>query len=85
MNNVLSFSCPHCGHQHEDDMELLDIDVAHDFKCHDCRKPFVLLLKECSACNSESTFVWNAVPTVDEINLLVCTTCKIPFYHDDPD
>ena len=75
MNNYLRFSCPHCEHGYEDDMELLDDDVLHDFTCESCKRPFVVLTKECPACEAETTFTWKMKPTEELLSALQCSAC----------
>jgi hypothetical protein len=75
VSSNLEFRCPHCEHKYEDELELLDNEIQHDFKCEHCAKPFVVLTKECQACASESTFVWPTVPSEAILMELQCYTC----------
>lgn len=56
-DNILQFNCPHCNHNYSDELELLDSDELHAFKCESCNKEFTVLVKECLACLTETQFV----------------------------
>ncbi len=70
------FSCPHCGHQYNDDLELLDNDVQHDVICENCGRNFVLFVTECQRCLLETSFRWREKPTSTEFASLRCASCN---------
>ena len=79
--NVLTFSCPHCGHGHADDYECLDAGVPGTLICENgaCRKQFSFLIRECLECGKESSFTWKNMPAPEILALLSCNYCGAPF------
>jgi hypothetical protein len=76
--------CPHCSHKYDSEvLELLDLDVVHDFRCEHCARPFVALIKECQMCNSDSIFAWVHLPAPAVLAELCCTNCKQPLNRED--
>ncbi|ABE47333.1 hypothetical protein Bpro_5479 (plasmid) [Polaromonas sp. JS666] len=57
MTEDLSFRCPHCQHPYQDELELLNADEAHVFRCENCSKTFSVVIKECSACAADTPIV----------------------------
>ena len=80
MSLFLNFNCPHCNHEYIDELEVLDIDVLHDFKCENCDLPFVMLYKECETCSEETVFVWKEVPSLRLLPALQCGSCFKVFH-----
>ena len=75
----IKFECPHCAHHYIDDMELLDANELHDFKCESCDKPFHILVQECPKCTAETVFVYKTTPTWEAVALLACGSCGNSF------
>lgn len=75
MSSYLNFNCPYCNHRYIDELEVLDDNVLHNFKCENCTKPFVMLSKECEACSKRTTFVWPEPPCDEELSFLQCIHC----------
>lgn len=83
---MTKFSCPTCGHGYEDELEILDEDALHDFKCEKCSNPFYVLIKECVKCTVETVFVWREKPTWEAVSLLACGSCGTSYLQlDDSD
>lgn len=86
MSSYLNFSCPYCNHKYTDELEVLDDDVLHDFKCENCAEHFVVLSKECEACSKDTTFVWCATPSEEILSALQCNHCgKLIHTPDEPE
>ena len=79
----INFDCPHCGHHYEDELELLDNDVLHDFKCESCAKHFQVLIQECSKCRADTVTVWRETPTWEAVALIACGSCGHSFTQHD--
>jgi len=75
MSSYLNFNCPYCKHKYTDELEVLDDDVLHDFKCENCAKQFVMLTAECEACSKDTTFVWPETPSEETLSALQCSHC----------
>lgn len=75
MSDLLTFSCPHCEHRYEDELEILAEGELHQFKCENCELPFVVLVKECHRCAAETVTVFGEAPTWEAVALLKCQTC----------
>lgn len=86
MSSYLNFNCPSCNHKYSDDLEVLDIDVLHDFKCENCAKPFVMMNVECMACSKDTTFVWREKPGSETLSALQCENCvKLLYPVEEPE
>lgn len=48
-NHVLSFSCPRCGHEHDDEYEVIDAARPTDWRCAACNHVFSVLLTSAGA------------------------------------
>ncbi|AIY44207.1 hypothetical protein LT85_p028 (plasmid) [Collimonas arenae] len=83
MSEELTFSCPHCQHQFNDELELLAANELHAIQCENCDTPFTFLLKECLACSEETVFVWAEPPSEILISRLQCHACETPFQPDE--
>lgn len=81
--NETKFACPHCKHEYEDELEVLNQDELHEIKCEECAKPFYLLIKECSRCAADTNFVWTDKPTWEAVALLSCGSCGASFLQPD--
>ena len=75
MNENMIFSCPHCQHRYTDELELLDTDKLHVFKCESCSEAFTMLLMECLSCTKETVFVWTEPPPPIIVTTLCCGSC----------
>jgi transcription elongation factor Elf1 len=86
MSPYLNFNCPYCDHKYTDELEVLDEDVLHDFKCENCDKPFRMLIAECEACSKDTTFVWRETPDSETLSSLQCSHCGKPVHPvDEPE
>ena len=86
MTKTLTFTCPHCHHRYEDELELLNAEELHAFQCENCSKPFVLLVKECGSCSEETVFVWPESPPDSVVFQLRCAACGTAYLpSEDPD
>ena len=56
-SSVLSFSCPRCGHEHDDEYEVIDAARPTDWRCAACNHVFSVLLTECWHCAAETVTV----------------------------
>jgi transcription elongation factor Elf1 len=81
MNENISFTCPHCQHCYDDELELLDINLPHNFKCENCTQSFSILIKECLSCGAEAVFVSTISPLTDTQQY--CATCGAPYQPSD--
>lgn len=79
MTQNITFCCPHCKHQYDDELEVLDIAELHEFRCENCVKPFQVLIEECSTCDVETVFVWEKMPPATVISQLSCRVCGNQF------
>lgn len=79
--------CPHCSHRYDSEvMELLDLDVLHDFRCEHCAMTFAVLIKECQICNADSIFTWAEKPGPEQLEGLHCKACeRLLDREDEPD
>ena len=79
--NVLTLSCPHCGHGHADDYECLEGGRPGLMQCENagCRRQFAFLIHECLECGGESVFAWTSTPPTETLALLSCNDCGAPF------
>lgn len=81
MDEVLTYSCPHCQHQFSDEWELITADTLQTFDCEKCHNPFTLLLKECLVCVEETIFT-EKPPAEIHVSELKCHACGTPFQSD---
>jgi transcription elongation factor Elf1 len=77
MNENISFTCPHCQHCYDDELELLDINLPHNFKCENCTQSFSILIKECLSCGAEAVFVSTISPILFDTQQH-CAACGAP-------
>jgi transcription elongation factor Elf1 len=75
MSHPLSFHCPHCQHKYSDDLDVLDLDEAHEFKCESCSLPFIVRISECQACLVDTAFTWTVAPASAALDQLNCAAC----------
>lgn len=68
-------TCPHCGHEHEDDWEVLLPDQMDSMRCEACRQEFAFAIVECHQCGNEQAFSWTHTPSPEAIDLLTCEAC----------
>lgn len=79
MTQNLTFCCPYCHHQYDDELELLNTGDLHDFRCENCSNPFQALIEECLSCNVETVFVWKLPQSAVVISQLSCEACGKQF------
>lgn len=76
----LKVCCQHCDHQYDPEiLEYIDLGTINHFRCEDCAKPFVVLIKECLICNKEQCFIWGRLPDQNLLSELSCQTCQRVF------
>jgi hypothetical protein len=83
MQTTLSFKCPHCNHQYDDDLELLEANQIHEIRCEKCQTSFCMQFAECSACCSDTPLVWPTHPQFDSPSPLACHSCGTAFHSTD--
>lgn len=74
-DSSLTFSCPHCGHKHEDSLEVLEPDIADSMRCEGCAQSFSVALMECHRCAAEQVHTWRGEPATGVLETLKCHTC----------
>jgi len=82
---AIAFSCPRCGHIHEDPFEVLPADTLGTILCEGCRQEFAFALMECHRCANEHAFAWPSAPPLEALNLLQCDGCGSTFRLGDSD
>lgn len=83
VSDALCFSCPHCQHQYNDVLELLNVDELHVFLCEECSKEFTVLIKDCVTCGKESIFTWGEGLASQVLVELRCPGCGTLFNARD--
>ncbi len=73
--SILSFSCPRCGHEHQDDYEVIDLVVPNDWRCMACARIFSVLLTECPHCTTETVTVALTEAEQPAAADVRCTSC----------
>lgn len=74
--NLISFACPCCGHHYNDELEVLDPGVIHEFKCEQCQAPFVVYIAVCDpGCGHENVAVSKTPCSVEQLKPATCAAC----------
>jgi uncharacterized Zn finger protein len=85
-SSVLSFSCPRCGHEHDDEYEVIDAARPTDWRCAACNHVFSVLLTECWHCAAETVTVALAENEQCASGDVICRHCKRPgLRHEQAD
>lgn len=71
----LNFSCPHCHHEYEDDIECLDKQLVNTMICEHCTEQFILYFDECIHCNKDSVFIYLNESDVPSTTQFACVNC----------
>lgn len=83
---TLTFECPRCGEEQQDEFELLDPGLATDWRCHACGRMFSVLLTACDYCGSETLQTALAAaeqPCVEDVVCVACGRRALRMHIDD--
>ncbi|MDZ7590511.1 MAG: hypothetical protein U5L05_07385 [Rubrivivax sp.] len=77
-SSVLSFSCPRCGHENDDEYEVIDATRPTDWRCGACNHVFSVLLTECWHCAAETVTVALVGTEQCAAGNVICRHCGKP-------
>jgi len=84
--SVLSFPCPRCGHEHDDEYEVIDAARPTDWRCAACKHVFSVQLTECWHCAAETVTVALAGTEQCAASEVICHHCgERGLRHEDAD
>ena len=68
---ALLICCPHCGHVHTDEFEVLSLADSGPMKCESCNRQFSLVIWECPDCEEPN----GSTSVLGASGLYKCSSC----------